>query len=330
MANRYFSPYEYYRKRAERHVPSFAFAHAGGGDFPSWHRRARAKFIELLGPFPKAVSLNPDVECLGEEGGLIRERVILDAEPDMSIPCVVLRPSGIPADGRGAAIVCSHGHGPFGKEPVAGNRTTEALADNIRQHNYDYGEQMARRGFLTLSLDLRGFGERAGMPPGFEGGRDACNLNFLSGAMLGRYPLTLNVWDVRCCIRYLATRPEVDAERIGMMGLSQGGTMTAFAAAALPEIKCTDIIGYLNPWQFRDEMRAAFLLRQRRAASLELRRRRSVLPGHANPTEKRGASRPTRSCTPARARSRGACPEAGSSPPLTGQSRARGHRDRGH
>ena len=32
-----------------------------------------------------------------------------------------------------------------------------------------------------------------------------------------------------------------------MMGLSQGGTMTTFAAAAEPRIAAADIMGYVNP-----------------------------------------------------------------------------------
>ena len=59
--------------------------------------------------------------------------------------------------------------------------------------------------------------------------------------MLDRWPLTLNIWDMKCCIDYLETRPEVDPRRIGMMGLSQGGTMTTFAAAAEPRIAAADI-----------------------------------------------------------------------------------------
>jgi dienelactone hydrolase len=65
---------------------------------------------------------------------------------------------------------------------------------------------------------------------------------------MGIYTLTLNVWDMMRSIDYLQSRPEVDPERIGMMGLSQGGTMTTYTAAIEPRIKAADIIGYLNPW----------------------------------------------------------------------------------
>jgi hypothetical protein len=151
-------------------------------------------------------------------------------------------------DRTNPAILCSHGHGPFGKDPVAGIRSSPEMVENIRQNNYNYGEQMARAGYLTLSPDLRVFGERSDLVEPIAA-RDRCNVNFIKGALLGIYPLTLNVWDVMRCIDYLQTRPEVDPSRIGMMGLSQGGTMTTFTTATEPRIKAADIIGYVNPWR---------------------------------------------------------------------------------
>jgi len=151
-------------------------------------------------------------------------------------------------DSKNPAILCSHGHGPWGKDTVAGIRGGSDYIQNIKEHNYNYGEQMAKAGFLTISPDLRVFGERRdGMDP-FPG-RDACNVNFIKGALLGVYTLTLNIWDMKCCIDYLETRPEADKNRIGMMGLSQGGTMTTFTAAAEPRIKAADIICYVNSWR---------------------------------------------------------------------------------
>ncbi len=127
----------------------------------------------------------------------------------------------------------------------------------IHEHNHNYGEQMARAGFLTISPDLRVFGERRdGLDP-FPG-RDPCNVNFVKGTLLGIYTLTLNIWDMKCCLDYLETRPEVDKKRIGMMGLSQGGTMTTFTAAAEPRINAADIIGYVNPWREFGIKRANF------------------------------------------------------------------------
>ncbi|MCE5215674.1 dienelactone hydrolase family protein [bacterium] len=248
MAKRNFSMVEYFNRIAKDWEPLLTFKGTTEADFEEWQAKASEKFFELLGDFPQPVPLEPEVIFSIEDNGLIRERVVFDSEEFMSVPCTVLRPVDMPADKSGAAIVCSHGHGPYGKDPVAGNATTPDKAASIAQHKYNYGELMARAGYVTLSPDLRVFGERGDGGNPYPG-RDKCNVHFIRGAVLGLYTLTLNIWDIKCCVDYLETRPEVNPERIGMMGLSQGGTMTTFATAAEPRLQCADIIGYLNPWE---------------------------------------------------------------------------------
>ena len=248
MARRDFSMLQYFNRLAEKHVPQLAFGGKTKDDWREWHEKAHAKLIELLGEFPKPVDLSPEVVYSVEEDGLVRERVILDTEEYMSVPCVVLKPTSMKEDGANAAILCSHGHGVYGKEAVSGNKSSEGLRDTIASLNYNYGEQMARRGFLTISPDLRVFGERSDGGDAYPG-RDECNVHFIRGMILGVYTLTLNIYDMTRVIDYLQTRPEVDPERIGMMGLSQGGTMTAFTTAAEPRIKAADISGYMGSWR---------------------------------------------------------------------------------
>ena len=248
MAHRNFSMIEYLNRRAKDWQPQLSFRGNTEAAWTKWRRTAHTKYMELLGEFPTPVDLAPEVIYSIVEDGLIRERVIFDSEEFMSVPCVVLRRIDMPADRRGRAIICSHGHGPFGKEPVAGNGTRPELRANMALHHYNYGQEMARRGFLAICPDLRVFGERndGGSP---YPGKDPCNVHFIRGMILGIYTLTLNIWDIKCCVDYLQTRPEIDPERIGMMGLSQGGTMTTFTTAAEPRIVAADIIGYINPWE---------------------------------------------------------------------------------
>jgi hypothetical protein len=248
---------EYFNRRAVDWQPLLSFQGTTEAEWAAWREKAYAKYVELLGEFPQAVDLAPEVIYSIEEQGLIRERVVFDSEAFMSVPCTVLRPADMPADRSGRAILCSHGHGPFGKEPVAGNTTTPELRANIALHHYNYGQEMARRGYLTLSPDLRVFGERSDGGDPYPG-RDKCNVHFIRGAVLGIYTLTLNIWDMMRCVDYLQSRPEVDPDRIGMMGLSQGGTMTTFTSALEPRIAAADIIGYVNPWEGFGIQRANF------------------------------------------------------------------------
>ena len=259
---RNFSMQRYWEARADKWKPLLAFGGKTHDDWLRWQGEARAMLLDLLGPFPEPVDPEAEVECSVEDGGIIRERVVFNSERDMSVPCIVLRPSGMKPDRSNAAILCSHGHGIFsqagsGKNPVAGVRSSPELIQEIDIYNYNYAEQMARAGFLTISPDLRGFGERRDGEDPFPG-RDACNVNFIKGAILGLYTLTLNIWDMKCCIDYLETRPEVNPSRIGMMGLSGGGTMTTFTAAVESRIKAANIMGYVNSWEKFGIQRANF------------------------------------------------------------------------
>ena len=159
MARRNFSMQAYWEVQVENFTPKLHFG-SQEMDFENWRRTAHTKYMELLGSFPDPVPLDAEVESSVEDDGLIRERVVFNSEAFMSVPCQVLRPKTMAADGSNAAILCSHGHGPFGKDPVAGIRSTAEMRANIEMHNYDYGWQMAKAGYLTISPDLRGFGER--------------------------------------------------------------------------------------------------------------------------------------------------------------------------
>jgi len=84
----------------------------------------------------------------------------------------------------------------------------------------DFGLQLARRGFVVLSL---------GVPPSAvipEAGR------------LGAQPLSYLAYMASNARRALANRPEVDRERIGVMGHSYGGKWALFAACLDDRFAC--------------------------------------------------------------------------------------------
>ena len=57
------------------------------------------------------------------------------------------------------------------------------------------------------------------------------------------------VYDVMRTIDWIETRPELDAKRVGCMGISGGGTCTQFSAALEPRIKAALVSGYLNTFR---------------------------------------------------------------------------------
>lgn len=111
------------------------------------------------------------------------------------------KPKG--ATGKLPAIaVC----GPFGavKEQAAGL----------------YAQEMAERGFLTIAFDPSFTGESGGAP---------------------RYMTSpdINTEDFSAAVDYLVTNPEVDPEKVGIIGICGWGGIAINAAASDPRIKAT-------------------------------------------------------------------------------------------
>jgi dienelactone hydrolase len=153
------------------------------------------------------------------EEGLEVEEVRFRAYPDVEVPGTLLRPAR--RDRPLPAIICMPGtHG-----------TRQRLADP-RFHFSDtewtgWARELARRGFITLSLDYRGSDVRE------QKALTEATLEQLEG---GSY-LKFMVDEVSRAVDYLQTRPDVDGSRIGMTGFSLGGLLTWTSGAADPRLK---------------------------------------------------------------------------------------------
>ena len=223
-------------------------AHSAG-DFEQWRLQFLETLSDSMGGMPQFdMPLEPLItETVGEDG-YSRHRLLLQTEPLMNVPCWLLVPDDISEEERRPAILALHGHG-LGRDQVAGVGLDDPeLAQRIRTANYDYGRQFARRGYVVLVPDHRGFGERSGNRDRL-GNRDYCNLLMIKQALLGRNPLMSNIYDVCRCVDYLQNRPDVDAERIGAVGLSYGGTMALFTTALEPRIKVACVSCYMNSFR---------------------------------------------------------------------------------
>jgi len=239
---------EWYYMAEERDIiPSLSFKGKTKKEFEKWHEQLKAKLLELLGEFPKKVSLEPDK--LGEEdcGKFIREQYTIATEKNMRMPLYILKPKDIQKGEKRPGILCCHGHNNFAKNNVAGVTFNQPEREKfIKEANYDYGRQMAERGYVTICPDFRPFGERLASYQNPYPGRDKCNVYFIKGLLLGQILLTRNIHDGICAIDFLCQQGEVDPERIGCMGLSFGGTMTTYISALDERVKAADIICYLT------------------------------------------------------------------------------------
>jgi dienelactone hydrolase len=242
---RNFSTIDYFNMRAQKHEPRYRFSGSTKNEFDTWKTNLLYEIKSVLGPMPAPVALNPEIVWEIEEDGLIKRRILFDTEEFMSVTALVYIPKA--AKKPCPAILCNHGHAfsQYGKDLVMGirNNSHPELASDIQQFNYDYGLQMAKRGYVTMAIDYRSFGERGDGGDPYPG-RDKCNVHFIRGNLMGINLLTLNIWDAMKCLDFLCQLDCVDAARLGAMGLSFGGTMTTWLAILDDRIKAADIICY--------------------------------------------------------------------------------------
>jgi dipeptidyl aminopeptidase/acylaminoacyl peptidase len=236
----------FFRHLAAKHTPRFRFSGSTKADWQKWRDQLLPAVKATLGRMPEKVPLNPEVQAEWSEDGLLKQRVVFDVEDGLSATAYVFRPQS--AGGKRPGILACHGHGPFGKESVMGNRGSPEKAAKIAANNYAYGLQMAKAGYAVIAIDWRGFGDRDDRrKPNFSdnyGGRDPCNIMYLHATLLGRTVLGMDVHDGMCALDYLCGQEFVDADRIGVMGLSFGGTMTTWMSIADPRIQAADIMCY--------------------------------------------------------------------------------------
>jgi dienelactone hydrolase len=95
---------------------------------------------------------------------------------------------------------------------------------------HDYGLQLVKRGFITLSIGTPGSHDQLGGDT-----RDAL---IKLGEELHRQPLGLLAFVAGNCRIALAQRPEVDPKRIGIIGLSYGGKWAMFASCLDDRFAC--------------------------------------------------------------------------------------------
>jgi len=81
-----------------------------------------------------------------------------------------------------------------------------------------YAQQLAKRGFITLAYDASHYGESGGLPRDMESPAD-------------------RVQDIRSVIGYLSSLPQVDAARIGTLGICAGGGYTLHEAQSDLRVK---------------------------------------------------------------------------------------------
>ena len=187
----------------------------------------RAAWLAMMGPFPaEKPPLDVQMRRVDDIDGIECHYLTFLSEPDDRVPAYLLIPKGA-RPGPSPALVCPHPtSGGAGKSQCVG-LTGRAPEDPPLppETSRAYGLELARWGYVTISIDLFSDGER--IPPGYT--------HYDSEPFYKRHPewsmFGKNAWDCMRAVDVLETLEFVARDRIGCIGHSLGGHTTLCAAA---------------------------------------------------------------------------------------------------
>ena len=208
---RFFSPLPEYRNDLGTFRPVLQFEDGRPvRTAAEWQERRKEllrKWHDLLGPWPPLLE-KPFAQEQWRDTveGIVRRRIELEIAPGRKTAVYLLSP---PGNGPFPAVLDVF----YYPEDGAG------IKADRRQQN-DFGYQLVKRGFVTLCL-----GQNP-TPP-----RPEADLYYPSWDKAQLQPLSYLAYVAANAHTWLAQRPEVDPNRIGVVGHSYGGKWSLFAGA---------------------------------------------------------------------------------------------------
>ncbi len=206
-----------------------------------WVKRqveVRDKLLKIMGPYPEKTALNIRNTGTIQKEGYRVEKLIYESLPGYFVTSALFIPDKL--NGKAPAILNPIGHSPL------------SFRRDVYQHTII---NLVKKGFIVLAYDPIGQGERLQYYD-FESGKSRFRSNtehsypgaqcFISGYSSAKY----FVWDGIRGIDVLLSREEVDPDRIGLTGLSGGGTSTAFIAAIDDRIKAAAPECYITNFNY--------------------------------------------------------------------------------
>ncbi|RMF44642.1 MAG: hypothetical protein D6753_02050 [Planctomycetota bacterium] len=247
----------------------------------AWHAEGRAKALECIAPPDIGTTPKVTVNRTFEFDGLRVEELSWQLPYGRSTQAILLKPKN--AQGRLPAILGLHDHGGnkyFGKRKIT--RTSDELHPHMVTHQADYysgrawANEIAKRGYAVLVHDAFAFASRrvlfedmSEIPWGPSSTRGMSDRDPESPSSIKAYnqwaaahehvmakslfcagttwPGVFLAEDQRA-LDVLASRSDVDAEKIGCAGLSGGGLRTVYLGGLDPRIRCAVCVGFMSTW----------------------------------------------------------------------------------
>jgi hypothetical protein len=183
--------------------------------------KVRAQILSLIGELPQRTPLNAKIVGETQAPGFRIRKVLFESQPDFYVTALLYVPDGGTAGDKRAAILMTPGHGASGK---AGDARMAAA--------------FAQKGFIVLSYDPIGQGERLQYPDPAKPGASLAERPTgehgeasLQPMLIGETFAKYEIWDAMRGVDYLSSLAEVDPARIGAVGCSGGGAVTALVGA---------------------------------------------------------------------------------------------------
>jgi dienelactone hydrolase len=186
--------------------------------FIAWQGALRTQLLnrfELNLDHPRSVDYEAYSRAVVADG--VRRTFLAFSSVDgTKIPAYLFSP---PRPGRLPAVLVLHGHVRVGEQGIS---HTGGL---VPSYAHGAALALARAGFVTLTLEFRGFGY-LGDPPACEHRNVAYN-----AIVGGSFYKAILAQDIRCALDLLQSLESVDPERLGITGVSLGGEVAVNYAA---------------------------------------------------------------------------------------------------
>lgn len=182
----------------------------------SYREILRTRFAAAIGGFPEKTPLN--VRCLGKvpRDGYVIEKLLFESRPKHFVTALLFVPDNPKCAAPYPGVVVTCGHNPNGKNTTCNQRAAVVLA---------------KHGLVALIFDPIDQGERQQLA-GSETWSVHGHVNVgLRAHLVGWGAAQFRLWDGMRALDVLSARPEVDASRVGVTGMSGGGTMSSYLNA---------------------------------------------------------------------------------------------------
>jgi hypothetical protein len=196
-------------------------------------KNRRQELCGLLGRLPpRHRKVSARTVSTEDRGSYTLEKLVLDLNGEEPVPAYFASPKG--ARGKLPTILFNHSHG---------GGYTIGKAEFIEGREYmgkpPYAEFLTSLGYNALCIDAWIFGERSGRT----------ELDFFKEKLWqGRTVWGMMVYDSLKAVDYLHTRPDIDTDRLGTVGMSMGSSSAQWVAALDPRLKVAVDICCLTDW----------------------------------------------------------------------------------